>query len=206
MTNWNVPHDVVLDDSGQDSARNRWVLLEFTALAILVSVALTAVGGVLGGIFYSQGSSGINNTASWLAIEFGSRWVNAPVAGLLLAELAICWLSYGQWAGPSQDAGPVMIRVHIVRLHRLITLTRVTFVAVLLAALASATSLIAVDHQVVIGVPSGQVWGADLYGLFNALGVIALTGVGSVAAHRLHRATARYLSDPLADPSSQGDS
>jgi hypothetical protein len=206
VTNWNVPHDVVLDESGQDPARRKWVLLEFVSLAILLSVGLTTVGGLIGGILYSHGSSGINNTASWLAIEFGSRWVNPPVAGLLLAELAVCWLSYGQWAGTSQDASPGVIRIHIRRLRWLIALTRIAFAAVLIAALASAVSLIIVDHEAIIGVPSGQVWGADIYGLFNALGVIALTSVGTFAANRLQRATARFLSQAPAETGSPGAS
>ncbi len=193
MTNWNVPHDVVLDESGRDTARTKWVLLEFVSLAILLSVGLDVLGGLVGGILYSVGSTSIPNTGLWLAVEFGARWVSPPVAGLLLAELAVCWLSYGQWAGPSQDGSPEMIHVHIRRLHTLIRLTRVAFAAVLLAAGASAVSLIVVDHQAVTGVPSGQVWGADLYGLFNALSVIALTSVGTYAANRLQGATARFL-------------
>jgi hypothetical protein len=174
-------------------------LLEFVSLAILLSVGLTAVGGVIGGILYSQGSPGISNTSSWLAIEFGSRWVNPPITGLLLAELAVCWLSYGQWAGTSQDAGPEMIAIHVRRLNRLIGLTQLAFGVVLLAALASAISLIAVDHMAFTGEPGAQVWGADIYGIFSALGVIVLTSVGSFAARRLQRATSHF------DPHTSGD-
>lgn len=194
MTNWNIPHDANLDESGRDPAQRKWVLLEFVSLAILLSVMLTAVGGLVGGILYSRGSSGINGTGAWLAVEFGSRWVNPPVAGLLLAELAVCWLSYGQWVGPAQDAPPGMIRIHVRRLHRLIALTQAFFTVVLIAAIASALSLFVVDHRAIMGVPSGQVWGADMYGFFNALGVIAITTVGTFAANRLHGAVVRFLS------------
>jgi len=195
MTNWNVPHDSVLDDSGLDASRHKWVLLESVALAILLSVGLTAIGGLVGGLVYSNGSSTITNSTIWLAVEFGSRWVTPPIAGLLLAELAVCWLSYGQWAGPAQDAPASMIRIHIRRVHRLITWTQISSAAVLVAALASGLSLIVVDHSQNIGIPTGQLWGADLYGIFNALGVVLLMVVGTYAANRLQGATRRYLAE-----------
>jgi len=198
MTNWRVPHDIDLDETGQETARRRWVLLELVSVAILLSVALSAIGGLVGGFLYAQGPSGGGTSGYWLALEFGSRWVNPPVAGLLLAELAVCWLGYGQWAGSGQDATAGTIRVHVERLSRLVWWTQVVFTAVFVAAVASMVSLIVVDHQSISGVPSAQIWGTDLYGVFNALAVIAITSVGTYASARLLRATRRYLASPVA--------
>jgi|GEM_PF-5722188 len=189
----NIPHEAQLDATGRDVAERKWVLLEFVSIAILLSVGSIVLGGLIGGILYNHGSGGLGSAGAWLAVQTATQYVNPPMAGLILAEVAVSWLSFGQWVGPNQDASVSMIRVHVRRLHTLLGYTQVVTFAVLLAAIFSALSLILVNHQSVQGVPSGRLLGADVYGFFNALGVVLLMGVGSVAARRLRGATARYL-------------
>ena len=189
----NIPHEAQLDATGRDVAERKWVLLEFVSIAILLSVGSMVIGGLIGGILYNSDASGLGSAGTWLAVQTATQYVNPPMAGLILAEVAVSWLSFGQWVGPNQDASVSMIRVHVRRLYTLLGFTQVVTFAVLAAAVFSALSLFIVNHQSVQGVPSGRLLGADVYGFFNALGVILLMGVGSVAARRLRGATARYL-------------
>jgi hypothetical protein len=179
--------------SGRPQSERTWVLLEFVTIAILSSVAATVIGGLVGAVVYSHGSSGFGNASGWLAIEFGTRWVTPPLAGLLVASMAVSWMSFGQWVGPNQDASPTMIRIHVRRLLHLLTFTQVTALAVTVGAILSAVSVVCVDQQTVTGVPNGQLLGADLYGVFNALGVVLLLGVTAVATRRLRGACVKYL-------------
>ncbi|NNN04028.1 MAG: hypothetical protein HKL87_08545 [Acidimicrobiaceae bacterium] len=198
MSNWFVPHD---DDLVGGAPRRNWVLLEFVALAIVATVILEALGGIIGAALYSSTTVTYGVSIFWLAIEFGTRWVNPPFAGLLLAELAVCWMSFGQWAGPDQDASLATRLVHLRRLVFLINASIISFVLLLLAALGAFASLIGVNRSN-SGVTGAQLWASNIYSGFDTLAVIVLTFVGLVAALRLRRATRRYVdSHPVETPS-----
>ncbi len=198
MSNWFVPHN---DDVVGTAPRRNWVLLEFVALAIVATVILEAVGGIIGALLYSSTTVTYGVSIFWLAIEFGTRWVNPPFAGLLLAELAVCWMGFGQWAGPDQDATLATRLVHLRRLAWLINASVISFVLLLLAALGAFASLIGVNRSN-SGISGAQLWASNVYSGFDTLGVIVLTFVGLVAASRLRRATKKYIDTHPLDSSS----
>ncbi len=197
MSNWFVPHR---DEVVGGEPRRNWVLLEFVALAIVTTVIFEAIGGVLGAAIYSSSTVGYGVSTFWLAIEFGTRWVNPPFAGLLLAQLAVCWMSYGQWAGPDQDASLGTRRVHLRRLRSLIGASVVSLVLLLLFALGAFASLIGVNRSNP-GISKVQLWATNVYSGFDTLAVIVLSVVGLVAALRLRRATATFLETHPVDES-----
>jgi len=97
------------DDPGRapdpNEARNReprldWEVPEIVAVAVLVTVAVLAVGGLATGIARSVTfqSPYTGFFSIWNAVQFGAQWAGPLIALAVLGVLGVCWWQLQAWA------------------------------------------------------------------------------------------------------------
>ena len=76
-----------------------WEVPELVGVAVLLVVAVLALGGLAIGIAGSlKGQLPDNISPVWTNLEFGAQWANPLVALAVLGVLGVCWWQLQAWA------------------------------------------------------------------------------------------------------------
>jgi hypothetical protein len=182
--------DIARDDRTDAS----WQLPELAPVAILVSVGLMMLGGIIAGWLQTRAEFGGSPHAGWTVVQVATRWVDPAIAGLLLAALAVCWWQYGQWVrAPVSDVDPSAALAHVGRARLLSGWLQVGFVVTIIASLSNFVATLVVSGASDSGMAS-YVWGIDISGALYSLAVISIAAFGLIAGRRVRDAASTYVS------------
>jgi len=163
-----------------------WEVPELIALAVLVGVAVLAVGGLATGIVrsFSPTSSFAGSQDVWNAIEFGAQWANAILAAIVLGVLGVCWWQLEAWEEvreePDSENDLSEALGHIQRTRRIISCTGVALGATAAGSVAGFVAQIGTYG-------SNPLWTLDILGAAEMLAVIVISGTGILVGRQLQR-------------------
>ena len=186
-----APADDSSDGMAQSDGRLAWEVPEAAAVAVLVTVGVLMVGGLMAGIAASTTSYG-GITPSGLvvgnAISYGATWAEPLLAIALLGAIGLSWWQIEAWTDASEpDDEPlrlVEVAGHIRRAHRISQWTR----AALLLVCAGAATLVVGSIVLSTGGDGGVNsvdWSRTIVEMANLLAVLVVASVGVWIGRRI---------------------
>lgn len=161
-----------------------WEVPELIAVAVLASVALVAVGGLVTGITRSFSSTAPFSSSQdiWSAIELGAEWANVVLAAVVLGVLGVCWWQLEAWREvreePEDEDALSEALGHMQRTRWIISWA---MIALGVTAAGSVAGFVAQ----VGSYGAGPVWAIDIWGASEMLAVIVVSTTGIFVGRRL---------------------
>jgi hypothetical protein len=182
------------DQASEDRTDSSWQLPELAPVAILVSVGLMMLSGIIAGWLETKAEFGVAPHAGWAVVQVATRWVDPMTAALLLSALAVCWWQYSQWAkAPVGDASNSAALAHVGRVRVLTVWLQAFFFVTIVASLANFIATVIISGASDSGIAS-YVWSIDISSALYSLAVISIAAFGLIAGRRVANAASTYVS------------